>query len=349
VWYGNGLYDNNNIDSSLFDDPSWGSKGRILVADANPDPFVVDDADVGPRQIGERRSAFDGAYTLDDRPAFDLHSNLDQVISDTVTTVPAGMAKSSFRDRIGTYPGVFDNAFIDYDAGVVLPTVDQVPYWAYWNVFGDLGNPGLNAFGVNLEVIDQAPDGSWATIKFWLDDDTVFVDARARTYLPAGNESATYTISLKDASGTRYADEFNFTFDAALLVNLPEGVALAPGDLQLQGNGRVFFGPEVSAAAAERGIAIPSADSNANNFLWTGTLGGNRLGEPDAVLEFTVPLNSGCFTEDARLYIIQETIEDTFRNGGLPFLWPKHDHYVEELPLACVANQIFLPSVHRAP
>jgi hypothetical protein len=196
-------------------------------------------------------------------------------------------------------------------------------------------------------VIDQAPDGSWAKIKFWVDDDTVFVDARARTHYAIGNDTATYTINLKDASGSRFDDYFHYTFDAALLVNLPEGTNLVPGSVQLNGNGKVFYGPEALSAAGEMGIDIPTADTASNNFLWTGTLGGNRIGEPDAVLQFTVPLESGCFDEEARLYVIQETIVDTFRNGGLPFLWPKQDHYIKELPVTCTAIHNFFPSVFK--
>jgi hypothetical protein len=346
VWYDNGLYGNNNIIGSLFDDPSWGAKGRVLVADANPDPFVVGDAGIGPRQVGERRSSFDGAYTLNDRPGFDLHSNYNQTVTDTVTSIPEGLAKPAFRDRIGTAPGLTGSSFIDYDAGVVLPTVNQVPYWAYWDVYGDLGNPGLNAFGVNLEVVEQAVDGTWAKIKFWLDDDTVFQDTRATTEVVTGSESVTYTVRLKDASGSRYSDDHQHIFGAAMVINLPDSAHLVTGSLTVDGSGVV--GPSALAAAASQGIAIPPGAVDDTNIVWVGELGGNRLGEPDAVVSFALTLDIGCFSGNTNLYVAQAMIEDTFRNDGNPFLWPKNSLYTEDLPTVCTPR-LFMPLIPYTP
>lgn len=346
VWYGNGLYENNNISGPLFDDPSWGAKGRILLADANPDPYFVDDPG-GPRSVGERRSAFDGSYSLVPRPDLPLTSDVNQTGSISTTLIPGDMPNPIFRDRVGVAPGISGSAFIDFDAGVVLPTVDQVPYWAYWDVFGDLGNPGLNAFGINLEVVDQAPDGTWGMVKFWVDDNTVFADTHVETHSMMGSQTISYTVELKDASGSRYSDSHQHIFSSAFVANLPDGTHLITNSVSLSGNGTIFVGPEALAAA---GVTLEAGAQaiDSNTLVWVGELGGNRLGEPDAVIEYAVHLDPGCAAPQSTLYVAQEMITDTFRNGGAPFLWPPQDQYPVDTQEAC-SPLFYLPVIFGQP
>jgi immune inhibitor A len=337
VWYVNGTYEDNNVGDTLFDHPSWGAKGRVLLADANPYPHVVDDTGVGPRQIGERRSAFDGAYTLEDRPPYVLDSDL-LFVGNTSTTVPGELARPVFRDRIGVAPGVTgppeEAFFIDFDAGVVLPTEANVPYWAAWDFFGDTGNPGLEAFGINLAVVDQAADGTWGQIKFWLDDDTVFLDKMVST--AAGSvqlneiesleelsrlgpitpgQHLTYTVRIKDASGTRYADDFSYTYDAQLVDGVPRGTTLIPDSLTF-----------TSGPWGEPG----TVSVEGNRIIWTGQLGANPLHVPDAEIQYVVVVDDAgaCLANRARLTVDRILIEtDTFGNPIDPFRWPKERVY----------------------
>jgi immune inhibitor A len=338
IWRTDGRYNNNSGSSFLFDGPSWGNKGRVLMVDAHPDPFVVMDESRGSRLVTERRSSFDGSFGLSDRPPMELSSNLDRTPTDTLATIPGAAAQPIFRDRIGDNPGVIGSAFIDSRAGVVLPTVDDVPYATYWDVYGDLGNPGLNAYGINLQVVSQAEDGTWGKVKFWLDDDTVFVDKRASsTSIPASSMTMTYTISLKDASGSRYSDSYNYMFPSFMVEPLPAGASLV--SVSLDGAGSVFTSTAAMTAAGVDLARIPSSaqldQADGDQILWVGNLGGHRLGEPDAVITYAVQYAPGCYLNDTTLYVNQQMITDDFRNGGSPFLWPKHGQYSASTPIVC--------------
>ena len=359
VYYTTSRYEDNNIDTHILDDPSWGAKGRVLLADANPDPYYVEDADSngdgnGPdlRAISDRRSAFDGAFTITDRPPFTLSSNLNQLPTDTVTTIPGQFADPNFRDRIGSAPGIVgppgDAFFVDFDAGVVLPSRDNVPYDPAWPDLGLTGNPGLNAFGINLKVVDQADDGTWGKVKFWLDDDTVFVDKHASDNDWSEGAPISYTIDLKDASGDRYEDGMPYTFNAVMIERLPEGASIVPGSVSLEGNGTVFTGTsQLQAAAAGLGINVPDlsqvAAEDGSLLIWVGEIGGRRIDEPDARISYSATFSTACASPSTTLYVEQKMIEDTFRNGGAPFLWPKMSQYTAENPRAC--GQLFLPVV----
>jgi immune inhibitor A len=341
IWYVNNTYSENTLGSFLFDLPSDGAKGRVLLVDANPYPFSVDDSDLGPRLVTERRSAFDAAYTLLDRPAFELSSLVFSTGTLATTAIPGERARPTFHDRIGVAPGITgeppDNAsFIDANAGVVLPTVNNVPYWAAWDVFGDTGNPGLEAFGINLEVLEQADDGSWGKVRFWLDDDTVFFDKRASSETATPGQLITYTLNIKDASGTRYADEFNYTYAATMTDQLPAGAVYVPGSLSL------IEGPWTT----NPGTTTVTGDT----IMWTGTMGGNPLHVPDAVIQYAVTVNatSGALATSAALEVEQMLINtDTFNDPiEAPYLWPKQGLYFAGSQVG-IEGQIYLPLIYK--
>jgi immune inhibitor A len=352
IWRTDGRYSNNTGGAFLFDGPSLGNKGRVQIVDANPDPFFVTDEVLGPRRVTERRSSFDGTFGLRDRPAMELSSNYYQTPTDTLTTIPGAPAQPVFRDRIGDNPGVSGtppNAFfIDSRAGVVLPSVNNVPYATYWDVYGDLGNPGLNAYGINLQVVSQAEDGTWGKVKFWLDDDTVFVDKRASAASIPSSMTVTYTLTLKDASGSRYSDSHNHLFPSVMFEPLPAGASLV--SVHLDGTGSVFTSTAAMAAAGIDPARIPSSalmdQASGNQILWVGNLGGHRLGEPDAVITYAVRYAPGCYTNTTTLYVNQQMITDDFRNGGSPFLWPKHNQYSASTPRICSPTIYFPVVVH---
>ncbi|MDX1435437.1 MAG: immune inhibitor A [Anaerolineales bacterium] len=322
VWYVNNTYDDNAVGAHLFDGPSWGSKGRVLLADANPLPYYVDDI-TGSRSVGERRSAFDGAYSLTDRPGLTLTSNLGSpYLTDTVnlstTTITGAPAVPGFHDRIGVYPGISSFTFVDYDAGVVLPVDNGASYWPAWDDFGDTGNPGVNAFGVNLDILGQASDGTYGVVKFYVDKDTVFVTKQASSDAPGVGDVVTYTVTLKDASGSRYSDSHLYTFTAALTDTFPAGMSYISGTLS------VVDGPQSVAS---------TASVVGNQVLWNGWIGGNPLHIPDATIQYQVMVDDlpACLADFSYLSVVQDMITDDFANGGAPFLWPQHDSYKESL------------------
>ncbi len=346
VWYVNNSYDN-NLGSFLFDPPSLGAKGSVLAVDANPYPFIFEDPTLGELVLWERHGSFDAAYTLIDRPAFKLISDIANTGSPLTTLIPGAKGKSVFHDRIGVAPGLFgeppDNAFFfESDSGVVLPTVNNVPYHPAWDFIGGTGNPGLEAFGINLEVLDQADDGTWGQVRFWLDDDTLFFDKTASNETVIVGQLVTYTLTVKDATGTRYDDNFSYTYSATMTDNLPPFVTYVPGSLS------ITDGPWTTT---------PSTATIAGDIItWRGTLGGNPLHVSDAVIQYTVVVSpsatSGALASSAALHIEQILIStDTFNNPlPVPYFWPKQTAYFasSQIKVEGEANgHIYLPSIHE--
>jgi uncharacterized repeat protein (TIGR01451 family) len=220
--------------------------------------------------------------------------------------------------------------------------VDNVPYWAAWDFFGDTGNPGLEAFGINLKVLEQADDGTWGEVSFWLDDDTVFFDKRAsvKTFVPG--EPITYTITIKDASGTRYKDDFSYTYVATMTDHLPVGATYMPGSLTL------IDGPWTTN---------PSTVTVAGDMIvWNGTIGGNPLHVADAVIQYAVAVSttSGAIASSAALHVEQVLIStDTFSNPlTVPYLWPKQEVYIASSQVGVRVEeegdgQTYLPIIHE--
>jgi uncharacterized repeat protein (TIGR01451 family) len=160
----------------------------------------------------------------------------------------------------------------------------------------------------------------------------------------APGEVTTYTITLKDASGSRYSDSFQYTFDAVMIDTLPPGAVLVPGSLSVTGNGSVFT--TTSAAELEAyGLEPEGLAPGSMSIIWAGTLGGTRLDDPDAVITYAVTLPLGCASNEPTLLVQQEMITDTWRNEGDPFLWPKHSRY-GTATTACVPV-LYLPIIHR--
>jgi len=106
VWYNNNFYTDNEVWHYLFDDPSVGPKGRMLVVDSHPepyrDPYMVD---YGYNNEGgnvtHRSQMRDAPFTLQDTVDFTM--TVDYVY--TTTQFAGRPAVSEFRDAQGYYPG----------------------------------------------------------------------------------------------------------------------------------------------------------------------------------------------------------------------------------------------------
>ncbi|MBI3287351.1 MAG: immune inhibitor A, partial [Chloroflexi bacterium] len=170
LWYRNFKYsDNFFIGASLFDDPSWGSKGMLLVVDSHPQPLRFSEGAPRPPagNLGGRNQPSNATFGLVRTTSFKLTRALgfpQQKVFGNQSPV------SVFDDSLGYYPGIETfggfGYFADFDASVVVPaTASYPPYWA--GVFlpsSFAGNPGPYAYGVTMEVQSQAADGSWGEI-----------------------------------------------------------------------------------------------------------------------------------------------------------------------------------------
>ncbi len=189
------------LGDAWFDPPSWGSKYALLVVDSHPFPrmwawkaFPEWPPEVGLNLSG-RLQPGDATFTLQETTSFTLRRGFTWV-DDALGYVPeiqetktfeARPPVSAFNDYLGYYPGLWCcdlEGYLwwrDIDASAVLPARGDYTTKITWpdgspayelygidigTVLGD-GNPWTQGFGVNLEVVDQAEDGSWGLIRFY--------------------------------------------------------------------------------------------------------------------------------------------------------------------------------------
>ncbi len=174
LWYRNWKYTENlYISGTLFDDPSWGIKGMLLVVDSHPDPYRWPHGDGdAPGQgvpagynLSGRVQTSNATFGLKETTSFKLrHSRRFGPLPPV----------SVFDDSLGYYPGIEgpyagDFWFADWDASVVIPATGF--YYPRWPYYGETGNPGDSGvdYGVNLVVEDQAADGAFGVIGFSMD------------------------------------------------------------------------------------------------------------------------------------------------------------------------------------
>jgi immune inhibitor A len=206
VWYINGKYTNNEIFDYLEDPPSFGPKGHVLVVDAHPTPArdptsrYAHNARSNVRQRGYGMR--DAAFGLRDTQPFQVHSS---AYGNTGITYAGQPAVSAFHDYQSYYPGLewaniraaddprgpfYLWTAIERDASVVMPArepygvrppwYDPAPFpglaqwmydvgswWGWWYAEAGYGKPLEKGYGVNVEVEEEAPDLSWARVKFY--------------------------------------------------------------------------------------------------------------------------------------------------------------------------------------
>lgn len=193
VWYRNEFYPNNQAVAGgrEFESPATGPKGELLLVDSHYEPIPWSGGWWDAGQFSNRRSAMDGAFTLNDTPAWMIHDNA--TLTDTVMDFGSRPAVSVFRDSLRSVPGwVYVSPSVyraDRAASVVIPGskdystrirqldtngnpgADLTGFWGFTvggQVLGS-GNPGdSNAqYGVNVELTDQASDGTWGEVSLF--------------------------------------------------------------------------------------------------------------------------------------------------------------------------------------
>jgi len=159
VWYNNNFYNDNEVWHYLPDFPSWGAKGKMLVVDANNDPYrepamVAAGYNNEAGNIIHRGSMRDAPFSLKQSVPF-VMNNTYPYSSTIFTSAFAGRpAVSTFYDGRGYYPGA---EYISrgpgynppsmrwvtkqWDASVVLPATGAYPLRAP----GYVGTSGTTA------------------------------------------------------------------------------------------------------------------------------------------------------------------------------------------------------------
>lgn len=251
VWIRDGSYGfDYTLSDSYYDDPSWGPKHALLVVDSHPFPLTWDDhqysTGAGVR-LGGRAQSRNAAFTLDDPTTFTLRLGYDPATGEYTTTIQetkvfsADLAVSAFHDSMGYYPGFYftGDGYVywrDIDASAVVPAMDNYstkitdlggnPFYGLYGidiggtVLGS-GNPGDNnvQYGLNIEVLDQAPDGSWGEIAVYNQMVDISASGTAGVVMKnAGAYTATYQTVLDNKGGA-------VTSNVAVTFTLGEGLS----------------------------------------------------------------------------------------------------------------------------
>ncbi len=199
VWYRDTSYGNFNLTlNNLFDPPSIGTKGGLLIVDSHFEPFrrqstaAVKDPS-GLNNLPSRPQSSNAAFTLGKTyPFTECFEAPGEPFSAYCTNFPSKNGVSSFTDAKSWYPGIefrpdlSPNAplfFRDADASVVLPSKGNAPYTVRivdqngnlinelfginfgGGVFSGNGNLTNVAFGVQFTLMDARDGNQWATVK----------------------------------------------------------------------------------------------------------------------------------------------------------------------------------------
>lgn len=138
IWYENTRYGDNRVRQHLFDSPSFGPKGRLLLVDAHPEP-ERDPASVNAGFANESANLND-RLLIRDAP-FSLEDTLPAKakIGESQVTLLAQPGVPLFSDAVGYFPGIEfvptgpkDNPpkqwiTSDWNAGVVIPATTDYP------------------------------------------------------------------------------------------------------------------------------------------------------------------------------------------------------------------------------
>ena len=200
VWYRDIQYGNvNHVTVPVFNAPSIGSKGGLLIVDSHFEPerrTVADGTTL--RNMPSRAQSSNAAFNLFGSYPFEECIETAPYVT-ACTSIPARSGVSTFSDRFGWYPGLERRAtptnpnalfFRDIDASVVIPSrgnrryttrivnPDGTPFTPFYgaSVSGSrlgTGNPADGhapeytddvSLGVSFKVVQVAKDNTYATV-----------------------------------------------------------------------------------------------------------------------------------------------------------------------------------------
>ncbi|MEX1168929.1 MAG: immune inhibitor A domain-containing protein [Chloroflexota bacterium] len=158
VWYRNIQYSVNHVTVPVFDLPSTGSKGMLLLVDSHFDPLrrTGEAAAQDPttlKNIASRPQSSNAGFTTQPTYPFTECLESPDLSYDLYCTDFAALpGVSSFNDRQGWYPGLEFRGgglfFRDIDASVVIPSRDHQLYTT--RIVDPDGNPVPGLYGLDL-------------------------------------------------------------------------------------------------------------------------------------------------------------------------------------------------------
>ena len=201
LWYRNAQYSVNHVSVPLFDLPSVGSKGMLLLVDSHFDPLrrtgkaAEFDSTSTLKNIPSRSQAQNVAFGLRRTPKF--QSCLEKTpgsFNVACNSFGGQRGRARFTDKQGWYPGMELREdglwFRDYDASVVVPSrknrlyttrvvkpngdpVERLYGKTKEGILLGTGDPKdgkMNprrdrSLGVSLRLVKQADDNSWVLVK----------------------------------------------------------------------------------------------------------------------------------------------------------------------------------------
>jgi immune inhibitor A len=158
VWYRNTQYTVNHVTTPLFDLPSTGSKGTLLLVDSHFDPLrrTGEAAERDPstlNNIESRPQASNAAFSS--RRTYGFKECLEDPVGSFelfCTRFRPQQGVERFTDRKGWYPGLElrgeDLFFRDIDASVVVPSLENQLYTT--RIVDEDGEPILDLYGLDL-------------------------------------------------------------------------------------------------------------------------------------------------------------------------------------------------------
>lgn len=189
VWYRNTRYPINDVGNHLYDPPSLGAKGMLLIVDSHFEPLRRIPGTGGCvmcNMLSRPQSSNAAFNTWGTYPFQEGYEEADGTI--VLSPAEAQPGVDTFTDALGWVPGVevrYDLPgilyFRDYDASVVVPSHEGAPYtWRivypdgtpatdwYFDPFGS-GDPADDGveMGTTIEILNEAHDGSWGTVHIW--------------------------------------------------------------------------------------------------------------------------------------------------------------------------------------
>jgi len=303
LWYRNCKYTANEVYYNLADPPAFGSKGACLVVDAHFDPIrFAGSAYVNEvANINGRIQMRDACFGLRDTQPF--HVNARLLGGNADEELPSRPAVPAFTDVLGWYPGLekvirgpgdpriawftkewdsscvvpakgdYGVAPLDYPEGEPLrfggsaASGGRSAWWWYPSGVGyggTTGNPGEKAYGVHMQVVQEATDLSWGKVRIWNNPDTFLGEMTVDKTLAVPGDTLTYNVHIKDAASI---------------------VALATVDIPIPANCTYVDG-SLTGGRYYEDSSHPG--TGVGHILWGGNVGGKALHTPDAHITYQV-------------------------------------------------------------
>jgi immune inhibitor A len=188
VWYRNTRYAINDVGNHLFDPPSLGAKGMLLIVDSHFEPLrrIIGTGGCVLCNLTSRPQSSNAAFnTWGTYPFQEGYEEDDGTI--VLSPVEAQPAVDTFTDKLGWVPGIEVRLDLggfylrDDDASVVVPSTEGQPYT--WRVAWPDGTPATEFYGdgwgsgdpadddveigTQIGIQKVAKDASWATVHIW--------------------------------------------------------------------------------------------------------------------------------------------------------------------------------------